>query len=137
MRKAGALTLDIKTSLLGQGLATVLAGILLATVFYARPGFVIFVIGAVVIFLLWAFCLQRLNRPRWRRVVISQNGQQVVLFGKGKRKHSGKLNGKLLDSGLLVAFSMSDDEGSHRVWLFPDNADRDSFKRLREILAAA
>ncbi len=137
MRKAGALTLDIKASLLGQGLATVVAGILLAAVFYARPGFIIFVIGAVVIFLLWAVCLQKLNRPRRRRVVVSQNGQQVVLFGKRKQKHSGKFKGKLIDTPLLVVFSMSDDEGSHRVWLFADNADGESFKRLREILALA
>jgi len=136
MRKTGALTLDIRPSLLGQGLATLLAGILLAAAFYIRPGFVIFVVAALIIFVLWAVCLQKFNRPRWRRVVISQNGEQVVLLGHGKRKHSGRFKGKLVNSGLLVAFSMSDNEGSHRVWLFPDNADRESFKRLREIIAA-
>ena len=136
MRKTGALTLDIKPSLLGQGLATLLAGILLAAAFYIRPGFVIFVVAALIIFVLWALCLHKFNRPRWRRVVVSQNGEQVVLLGHGKRKHSGRFKGKLVNSGMLVGFSMSDNQGSHRVWLFPDNADGEGFKRLREILAA-
>lgn len=134
MRKSGALTLDIKPSLLGQGLVTLLAGIVLATIFYIRPGFTVFLITALIIFVLWAVCLQRLNRPRWRRVVVSHNGEQLVLLGHGKRKHSGHFKGKLLNTGMLVAFSMSDQEGSHRAWLFADNADRESFQRLREIL---
>jgi hypothetical protein len=70
-------------------------------------------------------------------VVVSQNGQQVVLLGKGKRKHSGTFRGTLFNTGMLLAFRMSDEEGNHRVWLFADNAERDSFKRLRDILASA
>ena len=132
--RTGALTLDIKPTLLGQALATLLAGVALAAVFYLRPSLLVFLVVAVVIGLLWAWLLQRFNRRTWRRVVVSPTGDQVVLTGHHKQRHSGQIKSRLLNSGMLVAFSVLDEHGTHRVWLFADNVEQGSFKRLREIL---
>ncbi len=134
MKTTGALTLDIKPSLLGQGLATLIAGIALAAVFYLRPSLVVFLVAAVIIGLVWAWRLQRFNRVPWRKVVVSQAGDQVVLLGHGKQRHSGHFKRSLLNTGLLVGFSMADEHGTHRVWLFPDNINKPDFQRLRQIL---
>jgi hypothetical protein len=134
MKTSGALTLEVKPSLLGQGLVTLIAGIALATVFYLRPSLVVFLVAAVIIGLLWAWRLNRFNRLPWRRVVVSQNADQIVLLGHGKQRHSGHLKRCLLNTDLLVGFSMADEHGTHRVWLFPDNIGKPTFQRLRQIL---
>jgi hypothetical protein len=136
MKTTGALTLEIRPSLLGQGLVTILAGAGLATVFYVQPSLMVFLVAALVIGAAWSWLLLRLNRPTWRRVVISHQADQVVLIGQGKQRHSGKFSRRLINTGLLVIFSMSDQHGSHRVWLFGDSADRAALARLREILSS-
>ena len=134
MKKTGALTLDIRPSLLGQGLMTMIAGFALAVIFYLQTSILMFVILAVAIGLLWAWRIARLNKPRWRRVVVSHTGDHVTLTGKGKLRRNGVIGKIIFNTGLLTGFSVTTDQGDQQVWLFPDNVEGDGFRRLREVL---
>ncbi|MCH8478511.1 MAG: hypothetical protein LAT56_11270 [Wenzhouxiangella sp.] len=134
MRKTTALTLDIKPSLLGQALVTILAGTALAVFFYVPPPLLVFVGAALAIGLLWAWRIAAFNKPRWRRVVVSTHGDQITLSGRGKQRIVGHFGGGLIDTGLLVGFKVKTEAGAHRVWLFVDNIEAENFVRLREQL---
>jgi hypothetical protein len=135
MKKSGALTLDIRPSLLGQGLVTMLACLAFLVIFYLQPSILLFGVMALAIAGLWAWRIARLNKPRWRRVVVSHTGDQVTLTGKGKLRRSGHLDKAMLNTGLLAGFSVSTEQGRQQVWLFPDNVDGDGFRRLRELMS--
>ena len=137
MKKTGALTLDIRPSLLGQGLMTMIAGFALAVIFYLQTSILMFVILALAIGLLWAWRIARLNKPRWRRVVVSHAGDHITLTGKGKLRRNGHLGKVMLNTGLLTGFSVKTEQGDQQVWLFPDNVGSDGFRRMREQLGQA
>ncbi len=134
MRKTGAITLDVKPSLLGQAVVTLLAGVALAVAFYVQPPLLVFLVVAIAVGLLWAWRIAAFNKPRWRRVVVATHGDQIVLSGKGKQRVSGHLAKRKLDSGMLVGFSVNSDEGQHSVWLFADNVPSEQFGELRDQL---
>jgi len=134
MRKTTALTLDVKPSLLGQAIVTVIAGAALAVFFYVQPPLLVFIGAALAIGLLWAWRIAAFNKPRWRRVVVATHGDQITLTRGGKQRIVGHFGGGLIDTGLLVGFKVKADAGSHRVWLFVDNVEAENFTRLREQL---
>ncbi len=134
MRKTTALTLDVKPSLLGQAVVTIIAGTALAVFFYLQPPLLVFVGAALAIGLLWAWRIAAFNKPRWRRVVVSTHGDQITLSGHGKQRFVGHFGGGLIDTGLLVGFKVKADAGIRRVWLFVDSVEAEDFVRLREQL---
>jgi hypothetical protein len=134
MKKTGALTLDIRPSLLGQGLATLLAVLAFLVVFYLQASILLFVLVALAIAGLWAWSIVRLNKPRWRRVVVAHTGDQVTLTGKGKLRRSGHLQKATLNSGLVTGFKVDTEQGKQQVWLFADSVEGDGFRRMRELL---
>jgi hypothetical protein len=135
MKKTGALTLDIRPSLLGQGIATLLAVLAFLVVFYLQASILVFIVLALAIAALWAGAIVRINKPRWRRVVVAHTGDQVTLTGKGKLRRSGHLDRAILNSGLVAVFRVNTEQGAQRVWLFPDSAQGDGFRHLREVLS--
>ena len=135
MKTTGAITLDIRPSLLGQGIATLLAGIGLAVVFYVQPHIVAFIVTAVAIGLAWAWAIQRLNTPRWLKVVVSTHGDQITLIGRGKARKIGHIHGTGVSNGLVTAIDVRIEDQHQKVWVFADSSEGDGYKRLRARLA--
>lgn len=134
MPKGGTLSVDLRISLLGQGLVTLVAGIALATVFFLQLSLWIFLVSFVVIALIWAWLIHRINQFRWRRLVISQHGEQVVLVGRDKYREAGRLDRRLVVSALVSCFSVRGERGRRWLCLFSDSTDRASWQRLVALL---
>lgn len=134
MPTGGTLSVDLKVSLLGQGLVTVLAGTALAVIFFLQISIWIFLGALVVIALIWAWLMHRINRFRWRRIVVSQKGNQVVLISRDKHREAGRLKRRLIISPLVSCFSVEGDQGHHWLCLFSDSAETSSWRRLVALL---
>ena len=131
MKTTGSLTLDIRPSLLAQGLATLLAGFGLAAVFYIQPNLFAFIGVAVAIGLLWAWAIKKLNTPRWLKLVLSTHGDQITLIGRGKARKIGHVSGIGISNGLATAIKVTMDDHTQTVWVFADSSEGDGYKRLR------
>ncbi len=136
MTKGGTLTTDLKVSLFGQGIVTVLAGLVVAVMFYLQFSLWGFLGALVAVILVWAWLMHRINRFRWRRLVISHHGEQVVLIGRDKYREAGRIGKRLVVSPFVCCFSVHGER--HRYWLclFADSTDSSSWRKLREVLSS-
>ncbi len=137
MTKGASLSADLKVSLFGQGLVTILAALVVAVIFYLQVSLWAFLIVLVGVILVWAWLMHRINRFRWRRLVISHHGEQIVLIGRDKYREAGRLGRRLVVSPFVSCFSVHGER--HRYWLclFADSTDAATWRKLREQLAAA
>ena len=125
---------ELKVSLLGQGAITALAIMVLAGTFYARPDFAVFAVMLVGVALVWAWLLHRMNRLPWRRILISPDGQ-VVLVARDRHTETGRLAGRPVVAPFLICFSVRIKSGQkRRLWVFPDSTDGEGFRRLGKML---
>ena len=136
MPKGGSLSVDLKVSLLGQGVVTVLAAVVVAVIFYLQVSLWAFLAVLVAVILVWAWLMHRINRFRWRRLVVSHHGDQIVLIGRDKYREAGRFGKSLVISPFVSCFSVHGER--HRYWLclFADSTDSTSWRKLRELLSA-
>lgn len=134
MQSAGTLSISLKPSLLGQGLVTVLAGLAIMALFYLQVNILLFLGLLVVIGMLWAWEIHRMNRMPWKKLLVT-GGQQVILVDRKKHRHSGHIAARPFVSPALICLSVRFNTGSRRfLCLFGDSADRDDMRRLAAAL---
>ena len=115
------LTVQLKTSLLNQGLVTLLAMLVLAAIFYARPGFAVFVVAALIIAAIWAWQVNRINQRRWRKLLIAPD-RHLTLVDRQGHAYPGRLKGRARSTPLFTWIAIRLDEGgTQRLCLFPDS----------------
>lgn len=136
MPKSGTVSIDLKVSLMGQGLVTICLAAILAVMFYVQLSLWLFLGAFVVLVLIWAWLMHRINRFRWRRLTLSQHGDQVVLIARDKYREAGKLKRRYIVSSLISCFSVEGERGRHLLCLFPDSTDQGSWRRLVASLKA-
>lgn len=136
MAKGGTLAVDLKVSLFAQGTVTVLCALVVAVIFYLQFSLWIFLAALLAIILVWAGLMHRINRFRWRRLVISHHGAQIVLIGRDKYREAGRLGKRLAISPFVSCFSVHGER--HRYWLclFADSTDAASWRKLRDLLSS-
>ncbi len=134
MAKGGTGSIDLKVSLYGQGVVTVLVAIVVAVAFYLQLDIWFFLAVLVAMILLWAWLMHRINQFRWRRLVLSQSGDQIVLIGRDKYREAGRLGRRLLVSSFVTCFSVNGERRPYWLCLFADSTDKPGWKRLREML---
>lgn len=134
MAKGGTVSVDLKVSLFGQGVVTVFLAILLALGFYLQLDIWVFLGILVGLIVVWAWLMHRINRFRWRRLVLSSSGDQIVLIGRDKYREAGRIGRKLIVSSFVTCFRVNGER--HRYWLclFADSTDDTSWRRLREMI---
>ncbi len=132
--KGGTISVDLKVSLFGQGVVTILAAIVVAVAFYLQLDIWFFLAVLVAMILLWAWLMHRINRFRWRRLVLSHSGDQVVLIGRDKYREAGHFGRRLIVSSFVTCFSVKGERRRYWLCLFADSTDAASWKHLREML---
>jgi hypothetical protein len=135
MAKGGTVSVDLKVSLFGQGIVTVLLAGVLAVAFYIQLDIWVFLAVLVGLIVLWAWLMHRINRFRWRRIVFSSTGDQVVLIGRDKYREAGRLGRRLIVSPFVSCFRVKGERRGYWLCLFADSADDQDWKRLRELVA--
>ncbi|QOC21083.1 hypothetical protein IC757_08400 [Wenzhouxiangella sp. AB-CW3] len=134
MAKSGTLSVDLKVSLYGQGLVTVLLAVVVALAFYLQLGIWIFLGVLLAMILIWGWLMHSINRFRWRRLVLSHSGEQIVLIGRDKYREAGRLGRCLVVSPFVTCFRVNGERRRYWLCLFADSTDRVGWKRLRETL---
>lgn len=124
MPKSGTLSVDLKVSLLGQGVATVLIAGILAVIFFLQASLLAFLLALVALLALWAWLMQRINRFRWRRLTVSHDGGQIILISRDKYREAGRIARRYLISPAACCFTVEGDRGRHLLCLFPDSTGR-------------
>jgi hypothetical protein len=134
MAKGCTVSVDLKVSLYGQGVVTVLAAIVVAVAFYLQLDIWFFLAVLVAMILLWASLMHRINRFRWRRLVLSHGGEQVVLISRDKYREAGQIGRRLIVSAFVICIRVLGERRPYWLCLFADSTDSASWKRLREML---
>jgi len=134
MAKGGTVSIDLKVSLYGQGVVTILAAIVVAIVFYLQLDIWFFLGVLIAMVLVWAWLMHRINGFRWRRLVLSHGGEQIVLIGRDKYREAGRLGRRLIVSSFVTCFSVKGERRRYWLCLFADSTDKADWKRLRELL---
>ena len=128
------LTVQLKTSLFHQGLVTLLAMVALAGMFYAGPGFVVFVVAALIIAVIWAWQVNRINQRRWRKLLIAPD-RHLTLVDRHGHAYPGRLKGRARSTPLFTWITIRLDEGmTRRLCLFPDSASDLNLGQIRAAL---
>ncbi|GEM_PF-3434292 len=134
MQSAGTLSIELKSSLLGQGLVTVLAGLAIVALFYLQINFWLFVGIMLAIGVVWAWEIHRMNRRRWKRLLVSSGGQ-VVLVDRKNHRHPGKISARPFVSPALTCLLIRFNTGRRTsLCLFADSAETDDLRRLAAAL---
>ncbi len=136
MPATGTLSIAIRTSLLGQGMVTIVFALAIAVVFYLQLSLWIFLAVLLVTIVLWGLIIHRVNRNPWRRIVISQQGRQAVLVSDHARE-SGTISPRTRVWSGLVVLVVDTPKKRRRLWLFSDSADGSDWKRLVDSLRRA
>lgn len=135
MTRSGTLSVDLKVSLLGQGLVTVLAGAVLAVIFFLQLSLWLFLGTLFVVALIWAWVMHRLTTFGWRRLVLSHHGNRIILISRDKHRETGQLQRRLILSPLLACLQVRTEHGRRRrLCLFPDSTDETGWKHLLALL---
>ena len=134
MAKGGTVSIDLKVSLFGQGIVTILAAVVVAVAFYLQLDIWFFLGVLVAMIVLWAWLMHRINRFRWRRLVLSHKGDQIVLIGRDKYREAGRLGRRVIVSSFVTLFSVRGERRRYWLCLFADSADSADWKQLRELL---
>ena len=134
MAKGGTVSVDLKVSLYGEGVVTVMAAIVVAVAFYLQLDIWFFLAVLAAMIFLWAWLMHRINRFRWRRLVLSHGGEQVVLISRDKYREAGRIGRRLIVSSFVTCFRVRGERRPYWLCLFADSTDSTSWKRLREML---
>lgn len=130
MSKSGTLSVDLKVSLLGQGLVTVLLALVVAVIFFVQASLLVFLGALVVLLAVWAWLMQRINGFRWRRLALSHDGEHVVLIGRDKYREAGRISRRFLISPAVCCFRVEGERRPYLLCLFSDSADSADWRKL-------
>ncbi len=134
MQSAGTLSIELKSSLLGQGLVTVLAALAVVVLFFLQINFWLFLGLMLAIGLIWAREIHRMNRRNWRRLLLASGGN-VILVDKKKHRHPGRIAARPFVSPFMVCMVIRFNKGGRTVLcLFSDSAESGEVRRLAAAL---
>lgn len=130
MSKSGTLSVNLKVSLLGQGLVTVLLALVVAVVFFIQASLLVFLGALVVLLAVWAWLMQRINGFRWRRLALSHDGEHVVLIGRDKYREAGRISRRFLINPAVCCFRVEGERRRYLLCLFSDSTDSADWRKL-------
>ncbi|MFW5926587.1 MAG: protein YgfX [Wenzhouxiangella sp.] len=134
MARSGTRSVDLKVSLLGQGLVTVAIAAILVAIFFIQVSLLVFLGALVVLVAIWAWLMQRINTFRWRRLTVSHDGEQVILIGRDKYREAGRIARRYAINPLVCCFSVEGERGRHLLCLFSDSTASGQWRKLVDVL---
>lgn len=130
MTKSGTLAVDLKVSLLGQGLVTVVIALIVAVIFFIQASLMVFLGGMIVLLALWAWLMHRINTFRWRRLTLSHDGEHVVLIGRDKYREAGRIGRRFIINPAICCFRVEGERRRYLLCLFSDSTDSTHWRKL-------